>query len=310
MLMATKRRYVRLFNAHLALILAAALTLVSCGGAAVTPTPPPIVQPTTQPTAAPQPTVQPILSFEVNPGKEVPVGKSVAIVAGVEPLDKLDLTWTVTGTSGGKLNATTGEQVVYTAGNVEGTDIVVAEGKTASGALVKQTVTMTVVGAPAPAPTTAPTQAPVAGEMPTTVATAATSATSAPTAGGVTLTSLQDGQTYPCQNLARGAYSKEIIGHIWPLVFIDGKYYPQDEGGGAPQMLSDGTWFSNVRFGVCDTNDDVGKIFQLVIVTANEEAHKAFLAWLDRGSKRNIWTGLTELPAGVTEHRRIFINRK
>ena len=46
---------------------------------------------------------------------------------------------------GGQLDPGTGEQVVYTAGK-EGTDIVVAEGTTAGGTPVKQTVTLIVVG--------------------------------------------------------------------------------------------------------------------------------------------------------------------
>jgi hypothetical protein len=83
------------------------------------------------------------------------VGKSVAIVAEVEPLERLDLRWSVSGTSGGELNTDTGEQVVYTAGK-EGTDIVVAEGTTASGAPVKQTVTLTII-APTPTATLTPT---------------------------------------------------------------------------------------------------------------------------------------------------------
>lgn len=93
------------------------------------------------------PTPKPQLTFalEVNPGAKVQVGKSVAVVAKVEPLEALDLKWSITGTADGKLNTATGEQVVYTAGK-EGTDIVVAEGTTASGTPIKQTVTLTVEG--------------------------------------------------------------------------------------------------------------------------------------------------------------------
>jgi hypothetical protein len=90
----------------------------------------------------------------------VQVGKSVAIVAKVEPLEKLDLKWSISGTAEGALNTDTGEQVVYTAGQ-EGVDIVVAEGTTASGVPVKQTVSLTVVGELAAETPRPPTDTPV-----------------------------------------------------------------------------------------------------------------------------------------------------
>ena len=86
---------------------------------------------------------QSTFALRARPGTEVQVGQSVAIVAVVEPLEKLDLEWSVSGTAEGTLNANTGEQVVYTAGR-EGTDIVVAEGTTASGASIKQTILIVV----------------------------------------------------------------------------------------------------------------------------------------------------------------------
>jgi hypothetical protein len=74
-------------------------------------------------------------------------------------------------------------------------------------------------------------------------------------------------------------------------------------------MLPDGSWFSTVRFGGCDTSNDVGKVFQLVIVTADDTAHEVFMGWLKKGSETNDWTGLLELPAGATEQLRIFVTR-
>src|SRR6478672_2356495 len=86
-----------------------------------------------------------ILNLEVSAAnREVQVGKEVAILAKVAPLEKLDLKWSVSGTADGKLNTDIGEQVVYTAGK-KGVDIVVAEGTTANGAPVRQTLTLTVV---------------------------------------------------------------------------------------------------------------------------------------------------------------------
>ena len=65
-------------------------------------------------TSSPEP--QPTFALDVSPGTEVEAGKSVAIVAEVEPLEHLELEWSISGTAGGKLNTNTGEQVVYTAG--------------------------------------------------------------------------------------------------------------------------------------------------------------------------------------------------
>ena len=125
--MIVKQKQIWLLFPFVALLLTLSLTIAGCGG---TPTPKP----------------QPTLALKVRPDTtEVQVGESVAIVAEVEPLEKLDLRWSVSGTAGGTLNTDTGEQVVYTASQ-EGTDIVVAQGTTASGARVKQTVSLTVVG--------------------------------------------------------------------------------------------------------------------------------------------------------------------
>ena len=134
--MIVKRKQIWLLFPFVALLLTLALAIAGCGG---TPSPKP----------------QPTFGLKVRPETtEVQVGQSVAIVAEVEPLEKLDLKWSVSGTAEGTLNTDTGEQVVYTAGK-GGTDIVIAEGTTASGVPVKQTVSLT-VATPVP-----PTDTPV-----------------------------------------------------------------------------------------------------------------------------------------------------
>jgi hypothetical protein len=154
-LMVTKQKRGRRFFSYKVLFIVLSLILVGCGA------------PSTSSSGAPAPT----FTLDVRPEKKVQVGKSIAIVANVEPLEKLTLTWSVSGTSGGSLNGTSGEQVVYTAGPREGTDIVVAEGTTASGVPLKQTVVVTVVDEQAPLPPT-PT--------PEHVPTQSVAATSAP----------------------------------------------------------------------------------------------------------------------------------
>ena len=107
---------------------------------------------TSAPTSAPATLPPPAVTLNVNPGTQVPVNQSVAIVADIVPYEEINLKWTVTGNSGGNVNPNTGEQVVYTAGNTPGTDIVIAEGTTNSGARIKQTVSFIVEAGPTPPP--------------------------------------------------------------------------------------------------------------------------------------------------------------
>jgi hypothetical protein len=100
--------------------------------------------------------------FELQPNvEEIQVAKEVAIVAKIEPHQKVELTWSVTGTSGGKVYPQKGEAVIYTASDKPGTDIVIAEGTTAGGASVKNSRVFKVVPQ-APTPMPMPTASPVA----------------------------------------------------------------------------------------------------------------------------------------------------
>jgi len=274
--MITKQRQLRLLLPFVALLFALSLVIAGCGG---TPTPRP----------------QPTFDLDVRPGTEVQVGKGVAIVTKVEPLEKLNLKWSVSGTSEGKLNTDTGEQVVYTAGK-KGIDIVVAEGTTASGVPIKQTVTLTVVSEAPPitfTPTPSPTQR----------------VTLTPTPVIITLTYPQGDQFVPCENPARGTYPLDLTDRIWPVVYIGNKYHPQDEGGKAPPMVN-GNWSGTVRFGDCTKPaENKGTPFQLIIVTANEAANKAFEKYLVTARDMG-FPGMESLPAGFTEHLRIAVTRQ
>jgi hypothetical protein len=136
--MILQQKRIWLFFPLIASLLITSLTIAACGD---TPTPKP----------------QPTFALEVSPGVKVQVGQRVAIVAKIEPIEKLSLEWSVSGDAEGKLNTYEGEQVIYIGGK-EGTDILVAEGTTASGVSVKQTVILTVVDelvtrTPTPSPT-------------------------------------------------------------------------------------------------------------------------------------------------------------
>jgi len=340
--MTAKQKQTGLLSPFIALLLTLSLTVPGCGG---TPTPTPTPKP------------QPAFTLEVKPGTEVQVGKDVAIVAKVEPLEKLDLKWSVSGTAEGTLNTDTGEHVIYTAIK-EGTAFVVAEGTTDNGVPVKETVSLTVV-APTPTATPVPPTAtpvpPTATPVPPTdtpapptitpthplIATPTTPSPDAtptptpqrptatpseppvatptmlpevtPTLGPdtATLAYPEDGQSVPCENLAQGRYSSDITNLIWPVVYIGNRYHPQDEGGKAPPMFN-GKWYGTVRFGDCNKPPDYdrGKAFQLIIVTVNDVANKAFEDYIARGQATGTWPGMDSLPEGVKEYVRIVVIRE
>jgi hypothetical protein len=186
--MIVQQKRAKLFLSFVALLLTLSLATAGCG-------------------STPTPTPEPIFALEVSPGTEVPVGRGVAIVAKIEPLEKLDLKWSVSGTAGGRLNTDRGEQVVYTAGQ-EGVDIVVAEGTTASGMPVKQTVSLTVVGEPmaqAPVPPDTPTHTLAVTSTPTDTPTDTPTPTLTPTATPTdTPTPTPDAVVRALVNLRRG----------------------------------------------------------------------------------------------------------
>ncbi len=126
--------------------------------------------------------------------------------------------------------------------------------------------------------------------------------------GAVALAIPQDGDTVECEVFAKGTYSPEVQDVIWPVVFVGGRYHPQDEGGLAPSKAN-GQWLGTVRFGDCTHPDtDIGRTFQLVIVTADTQANAAFEAYLRTAAPN--FRGLPGLPPGVTEHARIVVTRR
>jgi hypothetical protein len=134
--------------------------------------------------------------------------------------------------------------------------------------------------------------------------------TATPSASAVTLTNLQDGQTVPCQNIVRGTYPLDLKDYIWPIVYVGGRYYPQDGGGKAAQKVG-GNWYQTVRFGDCNQpQEDVGRPFQLIIITANESANTEFEEYIKAVQASGSWPGLIELPPGIVEHVLITVIRQ
>lgn len=264
-------------------LLILSLLLTSCGGG------------TPAPTNTPSPKPPPLVSLNVasvtSPGgtaSSIPAGESVAIVVDVEPYEELQWSWDVSGTSGGTLNTKEGENVVYKAGQA-GIDTITARANLADGTQIKQSITMNVQPPATETPTATPTAMPPK----------------------VTLDNIQNDQKVPCSNLASGTYPDGLDKAIWPIVYIAGRYHPQDEGGKAAPKAN-GTWHQTVRFGDCAGNPtkDVGQSFQLVIVTANEAANAAFEAYILKGQQTGDWPGMEQLPPGAEEQTRIFVIRE
>jgi hypothetical protein len=243
------------------------------------------------PVSKPPPTVKLSVSNLTSPdgtAASALEGESVAIIVDVEPYEHLGWTWQVSGTSGGALNTDEGENVVYTAGKA-GIDTITIRATLADGTPLKESLTIQVEAA--------------ATEIPVE--------TDNPLPPRVTLDNLQNNQHVPCENLARGTYPDDLEDAIWPVVFISGRYYPQDDGGKAAQKAN-GEWYQNVRFGDCTNNPEVdsGKAFQLIILTANEATNLEFENYFSNGRKTGQWPGMKELPAGAEEQVRIIVIRE
>jgi hypothetical protein len=267
-------------------------------------------------------------------GEDVEVGKSVALVAKVSGTE-LTFKWTLEGVGKFDPEKPEGSSAFYLAPDTPGrraiVTIVVTDkyGRAASDGRVfnvvppavtptaTPTLTPTHTSTPTPTntPTVTPTNTPTAtpSQPPTATPTMLPEVT--PTLGPdtVTLAYPEGGQSVPCENLAKGRYSSDITNSIWPVVYIGGKFHPQDEGGKAPPMVK-GNWYGTVRFGDCKQPPgyDRGKVFQLVIVTANEQANKEFEDYLAacKAKPTPSWPGMDNLPEGVKEYVRIVVTRE
>lgn len=227
--------------------------------------------------------VPPDVRVEVSPGTRIPVGDTAAIAIHASGKD-LEFEWKA---ERGKLSSTSAPSVVYRAESPAGKDIVTVKVTGAGGSTTRATVFEVVEAASTPS----------GGPQPSGKS-------------GVTLTNLENGDTVPCQVIARGKYSVDGVGTIWPVVYVGGRYHPQDEGGKAPTMLN-GEWSGTVRFGNCDEPEESsGTAFQLLVVSADQKANAAFESYLQRAKKVGSYPGLDSLPDVTTAHVRILVTRQ
>jgi hypothetical protein len=270
-------------------LLAVATLVVALGVlAGCTHTPTPLPTPTPIPLTATL--VPPTVEFVIQPStQEITVGLEVAIVAKIEPPQKIDLTWSVTGTSGGKVFPEKGWAVIYTAGGNPGTDIVTAEGTTAGGVWIKQSTSFKVnppLTLPPPI-TLSPTFTPVpptATPTPTKLLTpTGCNFTSRkmirsplpPASGGATASFLapQECETgIPADTgISVGGTATNVPRDrfLWLLNYASGNYYPQCDNvskGECGANLSRGTWGVMAYLGRRDCKEQL----HLVLVTVNE----------------------------------------
>jgi len=301
--MIAKQEWGRLLFPFVALLLTLSLTIAGCRG-------------------------EPELTFtlDVSPGAEVQVGKEVAIVAKVEPVEELNLKWFISdsSTAEGGLNTDTGEQVIYIASK-EGTAFVVAEGTTASEAPVRQTATLTVVGEPvaeAQVPLTpTATPGPSADVTPTTPSESPGPTPECqsfrppiggPSVGGeVKITSLENCTTGipsgTCIPLGGTYHDIPEDLELWILVYPpDLKYYPQSSNAceQLPALRSGGRWNVNICLG----RKGFPEQFDIIAVLADTQASQAFKSYLKTGCDTGNFEGFIILPEGqITEMDSITI---
>jgi hypothetical protein len=184
----------------------------------------------------------------------------------------------------GRVSSPSAPSVVYTAPSAAGQDTVTVE-VTGAGGTTVQSATFEVVPAAAPAEQN-------------------------PTAQAVSITSHHKDQTVSCEEPVQGRYAPSVTGPIWPVVYVGGRYHPQDEGG-QPATMSDGEWYGTVRFGDCSNPaGDEGRTFQLFVVTVDETANAAILKYFERTRKTGKYPGLIRLPKGTREYPpRLLVRR-
>lgn len=239
----------------------------------------------------------------LEPGKEAGISVEVSRATGVT----LAYTWEVD--SGEIVRGQGSPAITYRAPDEPGVYNVRVAVEWDGQSVEKATSIEVQVKGPTPTPTSAlPTDTP---PQPLT-ATPTTSPDVTPTLmpDTVTLIYPQDSQSVPCENLAKGMYSSDITNPIWPVVYIGGRFHPQDEGGRPPPMVN-GIWYGTVRFGDCTMppDHDRGNAFQLIIVTADEQVNRAFEDYLSDARLLN-WPGMESLPEGVKEYVRIVVTRQ
>lgn len=221
--------------------------------------------------------------IHIEPSERLAVGEEAALTIQASGAGELEFKWSA---NRGTLSSPLGFSTNYKAPSTPGQAIVSVQ-ITSEGSSVVRSKTFEIVDKPTPS---------------------LSSITSSLPLGAVTLTSHKDGYTVPCEAIAKGRYSSDVTGAIWPVVYIGNAYHPQDEGGKSASKVN-GDWTGTVRFGDCNKPQEAsGKPFQLLVITADDAANRAFESYIQSG-RQSGFLGMRGLPAGTVEHVRIRVTR-
>lgn len=121
----------------------------------------------------------------------------------------------------------------------------------------------------------------------------------------IKMTYPRSGNSVGCKEEIEGSYSSDIKETIWPIVQYGEQYFPQKAAAKASSE-----WLATVFFGDCENlNADKDKTFQLIIVTASDQANAEFEKFLtNEPTIQN--RAMNSLPQGIKEHARIQVNRR
>ena len=129
--------------------------------------------------------------------------------------------------------------------------------------------------------------------------------------GQVTLDGINKGEVVSQSLTVSGIYT-DVTAHIWVLTYApDGHYYPQSTNAceGISTIQSDGLWEARITVG---GDGDVGKPFDIIVVQANEDAHKIFKEREQIGCETGHFPGylFIQLPQGIDQKANVSVTRQ
>jgi hypothetical protein len=191
-----------------------------------------------------------------------------------------------------------------------------AVGKLAGALLAGPTPTPTVT--PTSTTTATPTSTHTPSPTPTSTPTATPTSAPPPTPTPRWITSISDGDNVAQTITLIGEYPVDLEWELWLFVQSpNGLYYPQApcekvarivKGEEIETVGIDGKW--EMRVGLGDPGpDNAGERFDIVLTVADSQAHSFVVGTLQAGCRAGQFSGLEELPPGITELYRVTVIR-
>jgi hypothetical protein len=112
------------------------------------------------------------------------------------------------------------------------------------------------------------------------------------------------GKNITVQGIARGLPNDQTLWLIVvPKSITPTRYYPVNTSIPVP---SDGTWSKAAFIG---SDNDVGQQFDIKLVSANQTADSAFMAYFATGASTGVYPGMLTLPQGTTNQSSVTVTR-